>query len=185
MPQNLTRASITPSVVTPVSARTAASGSRRGRELDADEHRVGAGARDALDVRPRRHAALRDRDDSARNQRQQSLATSPGSISSVSRLRLLMPIDRRAELERELELVLVAHLDEHLERQSRAAVDQLPEPGRRNGARDEQRRRRAERFRLEELDRLDVKILLEQRNADGVARAREVVVRAAEVSRAP
>ena len=91
--------------------------------------------------------------------------------------------DRRAALYCSRELRLVSNLDDHLERQLARGVDHLEQGIRRERARDQQRRRCAERFGFDQLNRVDVKILFEHGNADRVANGDQVGHRPAEVSR--
>jgi hypothetical protein len=71
----------------------------------------------------------------------------------------------RVGRERGVELALVADLDERLEAEVARRAFHRPQVGRRERACDEERRRRAERPGLDELQRVDVEVLLEDRHA--------------------
>ena len=162
----------------PVSARTAASGSRDAESsVPTSTALAPAPAKRSISfavLTPLSAMATTSRGMSGRSRSEVS-----GSISRVSRFLLLTPINPRPQREREIELV--AHRALRPESRCRRHCPRNEEllEARRAAQRadDHQRGRRAEGFRLENLDRFDVKILSEERHSHGRPRAGKIFVR--------
>ena len=119
-------------------------------------------------------AALADDDPVRRDQRRELFADVSSDTSKVRRLRLLMPIELRAERQRAVELRPVMHLDEHIHAEFVRGVDELARLGVGDARHDDEDAVGPPGAGLEDLIGLEQEILAQSREAGGVARLRQV-----------
>ena len=157
--------------------RARASASRRPARRRRRRGRARRAARASRSPTPRRPSCRPGRRTSSSNVRSMSTEKSPRS-------RLLMPITSASTLERDLELLLVVDLDEHVEvERARLAVQLARASSGSQRGDDQQDRVGARGRRLVELVGVDDEVLAQHGQVRRRARGAQVVERAAEVER--